>query len=182
MTKWVIVRAARLKKEKKNNLWYSDSWTRGAYIPIYLVTEPKAMNGPIVAIACVSSRAAQILHCHPLRPIQSNHRINANGRFESISGLDVNNLWSRGEKKKQKQNEACFAKFCREAQRASEVGQQWIYASVKQFTVWPSNLSHESFPDWNECRVSLEQDNLLSPHFKLLLFICHVRYEYTGSM
>lgn len=27
----------------------------------------------------------------------------------------------------------------------------------KQFTVWPSNLSHE-FSDWNECRVSLEQD------------------------
>lgn len=79
------------------------------HIPIYLVTEQKAMNGPIVAIACVSSRAAQILHCHPLRPIQSNHRINANGRYESISGLDVNNLWSRG--KKRQQNDAGLPKF-----------------------------------------------------------------------
>lgn len=117
--KWVIVRAARLKR-------CSDAWTRGAYIPIYLETEQKAMNGPIVAIACVSSRAAQILHCHPFRPIQSNHRINANGRFESISGLDVNNFWSGGGVRKQ--NEACLPKFCREAQRASRVGQQWIYA------------------------------------------------------
>lgn len=33
--------------------------------------------------------------------------------------------------------------------------------------IWAMNFS-----DWNECRVSLEQDNLLSPDFKLLLFIC----------
>lgn len=106
------------------------------HIPIYLVTEQKAMNGPIVAIECVSSCAAQILHCHPFRPIQSNHRINANGRFELISGLDVNNLWSRKTTtKKRKEKRGLFAKICREVQKASRVRQQWIYAYMKQFTV-----------------------------------------------
>lgn len=92
------------------------------HIPIYLVTEQKAMNGPIVAIECVSSCAAQILHCHPFRPIQSNHRINANGRFELISGLDVNNLWSRKTttKKRRKKSEACLPKFVARCKKPPE--------------------------------------------------------------
>lgn len=140
------------------------------------------MNGPIVAIACVSS---QILHCHPLRPIQSNHRINANGRFESIRGLDVNNLLveAGGGKKKRKTKLGLFAKNSREAQKSlgsrAAMGFMHTLSSLQSdHQIWAMNYCFVFFPDWNECRVSLEQDNSLSPHFKLLLFICHVRYEY----
>lgn len=150
------------------------------HIPIYLVTEQKAMNGPIVAIECVSSCAAQILHCHPFRPIQSNHRINANGRFELISGLDVNNLWSRKTKQKKEARPVCqnFSRGAKSLQSKAAMD-LCIHEAVYSLTI---KSEPWIFPDWNECRVSLEQDNSLSPDFKLLLFICHVRYEYTGSM
>lgn len=101
------------------------------HIPIYLVTEQKAMNGPIVAIECVSSRAAQILHCHPFRPIQSNHRVNANGRFELMSGLDVN----KSLVEENKQSEACLPKFVARRGTPPEQGSNGFMHNMKQFTV-----------------------------------------------